>query len=334
MDFFNQAGIELIQWVQGWGPWLGAPMRFFTFLGSEDFFLIVLPALYWSIDSALGIRVSFVLLADSAAIDLLKMAFAGPRPYWISDRFAALSAESSFGIPSGHAARAAGLFGTMAAYLRKGWAWALALPVILLIGVSRLYFGVHFVHDVLAGWLLGALVLWLVTAWWGRAAAWLKRQGLARQVALAFAASAVYVLAAWLIARARSGYALPEEWIPFILRAQSGLPAPLALSGVLTSAGLLFGLSTGLAWMESRGGYRASGPVLSRILRYIVGLMGVMVFWYGLGAVLPRGEEWLPLLLRFTRYSLVGGWVSGGAPWVFMRLGLAGRAPAVVQARA
>jgi hypothetical protein len=61
--------------------------------------------------------------------------------------------------------------------------------------------------------------------------------------------------------------------------------------------------------------------------------MGVIALWYGLGAVLPRGEEWLPLLLRFLRYSLVGLWVTGAAPWVFVRLNLAGRAPAVVEAR-
>ena len=90
----------------------------------------------------------------------------------------------------------------------------------------------------------------------------------------------------------------------------------------------------GLAWTERRGGFDASGPAVSRILRYIVGLMGVMVLWYGLGAVLPRGEEWIPLGLRFLRYSLVGAWVTGGAPWVFVRLNLTGKAPARVPVQA
>jgi hypothetical protein len=38
-----------------------------------------------------------------------------------------------------------------------------------------------------------------------------------------------------------------------------------------------------------------------------------------------------PLILRYLRYTLVGFWVTGGAPWLFARLGLVGAAPAKPQ---
>ena len=42
----------------------------------------------------------------------------------------------------------------------------------------------------------------------------------------------------------------------------------------------------------------------------------------GLGEIFPRGDGLLVYSLRFLRYALVGWWVTGGAPWVFMRFKL------------
>jgi hypothetical protein len=75
--------------------------------------------------------------------------------------------------------------------------------------------------------------------------------------------------------------------------------------------------------MNTRGGFSAHGTVNQRALRYVVGVLGVGVLWFGLGAVFPRGDELLPYILRFARYSLVGLWVSAGAPWLFIKLRLA-----------
>ena len=90
----------------------------------------------------------------------------------------ALVDSHGFSFPSGHAAGAAAV-GLLCAWMLCRWVvhrwagqvavWALAITAIIMIGFSRLYLGVHFVTDVLAGWLLGtawtATVI-LVTAWW------------------------------------------------------------------------------------------------------------------------------------------------------------------------
>ncbi|MDP2778006.1 MAG: hypothetical protein Q8O48_10225, partial [Anaerolineales bacterium] len=99
-------------------------------------------------------------------------------------------------------------------------------------------------------------------------------------------------------------------------------PAPVDPNGIFTSAGTFFGLAFGLAWIVSLGGYQASGPVWMRALRYVIGLIGVLILWMGLGEIFPRGDGVLVYSLRFVRYALVGWWVTGGAPWVFMRFKL------------
>ena len=297
-------------------------MRFFTFLGSESFFLVVLPTLYWSIDTRLGLRVGFILLTSSLLNGPFKMSLTGPRPYWVSEKVKAFAFESSFGAPSGHAQMSAGIWGTMAVQLRKAWAWIAAIATIFLIGISRIYLGVHFLQDVILGWVLGALVLWAFTAFWESVAAWVKTLGFAKQVVLSFAVSIAFLLAAELIAGVHAGYTLPEEWVKNIMRAGGTVPNPFSMSGQLTGTGMLFGLCVGLAWMEREGGFQASGPVSKRLICYIIGLLGVVILWFGLGKVLPRGEELVPSILRYLRYALVGAWVTGAAPWLFFRFNL------------
>jgi len=324
MESLWQFGVDFIIALQSLGLWLEAPMQFFSFLGSEEFFLLVLPVLYWSVNADLGLRIGVILLLNGAVNDAFKLALHGPRPYWFSADVKAFSAETSFGVPSGHAQIASGVWGMLAARLGRRVFWVVAVFIIAMIGLSRLYLGVHFPHDVLLGWLLGSLVLWAVLRFWDRTAAWLKEQSLGRQVALAFGASMLLLLSSLVPYLFLQSWSLPAEWL---LNVQSAgvdeLPHPITLDGILTTSGTLFGLFAGLAWINTRGGFSADGTVSNRILRYALGVLGIGLVWFGLGAVLPRGDELIPYLLRFARYTLVGLWISAGAPWLFIRLALA-----------
>lgn len=92
----------------------------------------------------------------------------------------AVIAEHGFSFPSGHATGAAAI-GLLGAWMLCHWVvrpwgarvavWAATIAMVGLIGFSRCYLGVHFVTDVLAGWLLGAAwagTVILLTAWWSR----------------------------------------------------------------------------------------------------------------------------------------------------------------------
>lgn len=105
MDAFLSINLAL----QALGDWLAGPMKFFSFLGSEDFFLIVLPLVYWCVDSALGLRIGVMLMLSVSMKNLFKMSLHGPRPYWVSEQVIGMASETGFGVPSGHAMTAAGV---------------------------------------------------------------------------------------------------------------------------------------------------------------------------------------------------------------------------------
>ena len=311
-------GIRLIAFLQGLGTWLETPMKFFSFLGTEDFFMVALPIIYWCYNTTLGIQVGIALMVSNSVNSFLKASFQGPRPYWISSAIQGLGIETSFGLPSNHAQSALVLWGVLAAWLRKGWAWAAAAVLVLLISLSRLYLAVHFPHDVLVGLLAGLALLWLIVRIWAPMTAWVKQLGSARRVLFGFLASLFFVLLpliplVWLTS---TGWQAPAAWAAYA-------PQALSFQDVFTYAGTLFGLLAGLAWIHLQGGFDTKGTWAQLVLRFLVGVAGVLVIRYGLKAIFPDGETVVAYLFRYVRYTAIGFWVTGGAPWCFVRLKLA-----------
>jgi len=318
METILNVGINWIVALQGLGGWLTLPMKFFSFLGTEEFYMLVLPVLYWCINSSLGIQVAFILMVSGGVNEAFKMAFHGPRPYWYSSQVKGLAAETSFGVPSGHAQNAISVWGIMAAGIRKWWAWLVAALIIFLIGLSRLYLGVHFPHDVLLGWLIGGLLLWLMVRFWNPMAAWLKKCSPGQQILLAFLASLVLIVLPlipffWLGA---VNWQPPQAWAEYAAGA-------VTMEGTMTTAGTFFGLALGLVWLDRKGGFKTSGAWWQLILRYLLGVAGVLAIRYGLKAIFPEGASLLAFALRYLRYALIGAWMTGGAPLVFVWLKLA-----------
>jgi hypothetical protein len=269
-----------------------------------------------------------VYLSLSAGINaILKIAFHSPRPYWYDPRVIAYSTEPSFGAPSGHAQNAVVVWGSLAASIGKAWAWVAAILLCLVIGLSRVYLGVHFPSDVLAGWLIGAVLLWVFLKYEPDVVRWLKKHNLTSQLVVVFLASLLLIALAVVARLALSGWDIPAEWVE---NARAANPAadpidPLAFSGIISNAAVFFGLSAGGIWINSRGGFGVHGAWWQLLLRYIVGLLGVLILWFGLGQILPDGEQILHFILRYIRYALVGFWVSGLAPMLFIRMNLAER---------
>ncbi len=159
----------VLLWIHNHFPeWLDEPMRLITALG---YYWVVLPLLAGAVlvFYLKGWRLSAVLLIVSTAggvflTTVLKAVFRRARPELFDTGYSA----SFYSFPSGHATVAVGFYGALTlilAYRLRGLArWAVVgggVLLVLLIGFSRLYLGVHYPTDVLAGFL--AAPLWVIS---------------------------------------------------------------------------------------------------------------------------------------------------------------------------
>ena len=153
-------------------PWLDGFVSALTHLGDLGaVWLLWGVALFWT-DRAAGILLIFAIALCALVCNLLmKPLFRRGRPFEFAEGVDVLIAEpSDRSFPSGH---------TMASFtaaavlwsLFGGWMGALALSLAFLIGLSRLYLGVHYISDVLAGAVFGFLLGSFVPPLFGEAAA-------------------------------------------------------------------------------------------------------------------------------------------------------------------
>jgi membrane-associated phospholipid phosphatase len=140
-------------------------MRAVTTLGSAPVLISFAAAvLVWLLSRRRWGEAGLVLLATVGAELLttgLKVGFGRERPFFPDP----LATETSFSYPSGHATVSLALYGALAVLLvrahptRRAPIMVGAGALVLLIGFSRLYLGVHFLSDVLAGFSAG--MVWL-----------------------------------------------------------------------------------------------------------------------------------------------------------------------------
>jgi membrane-associated phospholipid phosphatase len=179
--------------------------------------------------------------------------------------------------------------------------WVVAIGLMLGLGVSRVALGVHYPQDVLGGWLIGLILLVAYTKAEPPVRAWLGRQGTLVQLGLALAVPLLLI------------FAHPAGW-------EGRYPAEDAITSMAAAAGLGVGVVMEQRWVR----FRVEGAWWHRVLRYVVGLVIVLLFYLGPALLVP--DHWsqpVESFVRFLRYGLLGWGMAFLSPWVFVRLRLA-----------
>lgn len=321
MDTLFDISLQATGWLQQHYPGLESFFSFVSELGREEFYLALFPLIYWCLDKRLGKHVLYVFLLSVAANSYLKHAFRGPRPYWI-DSAVGLSQEDSYGVPSGHTQLATTVYLFLAIWLRKRWAWLLAILMIIAMGMSRVYLGVHFIHDVVVGFVIALVIIGCYFVWQRIFADKFRKSILGRKLLTALllpiSVAALYGITYLAIGEAD----LSVAWSGFIPMSER-----VSVEAMATAVGTLLGIGIGLNLENSRTRFKVQGSVLQKLGRYLLGMGGAVAIWAGLKMVFPEDPLWLALSLRVFRYYLLLVWASYYAPTLFVRLRLAQAEP-------
>jgi membrane-associated phospholipid phosphatase len=289
MDGLVQWGLEIVRWIQTFrNPAFDAFFQTINFLGEEDFYVLALPLIFWCLRKALGIRLGAVLLFSMYLNQSLKDLFAAPRPHQYPNVWSPFKTPG-YGIPSGHTQGTTVFWGYLGTQLKTRLWWTLAIALPLFVGIGRMYLGDHFPQDVLAGWAIGIALVAAYAVLQPRIGAWLGKQSLTTQLALAIV-------------------------IPLAL---------LALhftADTAKSLGVLLGFYVALPLENKFVRFATRAVLWKQIVKFALGLAVLLALRFGLKAIFPEQA-----LFDLLRYALMGAWVGIGAPWVFVKMRLAGR---------
>ena len=179
------SGVEILQAIQTiQSPLLDRVLGLITNLHHEAVYILVLPLIYWLYDKRFGRYMFSVFVIGFWSNDFLKEVFRTPRPDPAQVRVILAETGGGYAFPSGHAETPLVFWGAIADHVRRRWfTWAAGI-LVFLIGFSRLYIGVHWPLDVIGGWAIRLVVLWLMVRsrrfWTG------EGQSLGLQALLAF----------------------------------------------------------------------------------------------------------------------------------------------------
>lgn len=316
---------------------LTAIFRFFSFVGSANGIILLIIVIMFGIHFRIGTFLIHLAFWNGVITDFLKDVFALPRPFNVDAAvllpgegaanptpfkgmgakhfFGALPGQvvdyfrehgvwlkemKSFGLPSGHTSSAVALWGAIFLIFKNRWVRIIAVLCVVFIPLSRLYLGRHFLADVLAGFLLGLIVLILfykAVFRNERLKHWLFEKVGHLELNLRMILFLVYCLL-----------------FPFLL---------LLVPGIMSSAApALLGLNCGFFLLWLRGLPAEGGTLPQRLGRATI----VIVFYFGLNIISKNAAAFLfshqPGIAEFIRQALVIFLLIWGATEVNIKLGL------------
>ena len=294
MESILDWGVRVVLWFQQASPALDTPFKVLTLMGSETFYLVFFPLIYWCIDRRFGARLIVLFLLSSCVNAVAKEAAGQPRPFQYDPVVQKLWNAGGGGFPSGHTQSAVIIWGYLASQARRAWLWVAAGLLIVLIPLSRIYLGVHFPTDLLGGYVIGGGLLVLYLRFEPGVEAWLAHRSVPLQLGAALAFPCLILLVS-----------------PDVDEYQ-----------VKTTASMM-GMGAGFVVERRWIGFDSGGSLWKRANRLLVG-MGIMVALHqGLGLLEADTDQ--ALAFGFFRYVIVGLGGALIAPWLFVSIGLAER---------
>lgn len=164
--------VSIIEWLQkNLGGFCSVFGKIFSFVGGEMGLLIVFLIMLFCWKKEAGKRLGLVVIMVSAWLPMLKCVVKRFRPYMeYPDRVKPLALSNSsaspmdvsaqgYSFPSQHSATVVTLYFSLAREVKKRWMWVVAIVLSVLVGLSRIATGMHYPTDVLAGWVLGFVII-------------------------------------------------------------------------------------------------------------------------------------------------------------------------------
>lgn len=262
-----------------------------TQIGDQYFFIVLVAIMYWTINKKYAHKFVFAYMITAGINTGLKEIFQRLRPYY----YQGVQTEPSwmttgYSFPSGHS-QAAGAIGYMtydvSKKLSKKWIWYIGIAILILVPLSRVYLGQHFLSDVIVGVTLSFVLSIFIFK--------LVDKMCDQEHLYTLMLAPIFILVMFFVQN----------------------------SDLFVAAGGFVGFAVGYYLEKEYVKYEVKTVFWQQILKVVIGLVIAIALKEGLKLILPYtiDEEFNPttrdLIFDFFRYLLIGVWAAVGAPLVF-----------------
>ena len=174
--FYFEWEVRLMEFLQnGMGPFLTTLASFISILGEQYVLVAVLGFIYWCWDKETGKRIGLNIMMGLVYNPYFKNIAIRRRPYFDNPTIKCLKpveadadiydiGAQGYSFPSGHSTNSLIIYGSVARFFRNKFTLIVGILLPLLVGISRFCLGVHYPTDVLCGWALGAVIIFVMPA--------------------------------------------------------------------------------------------------------------------------------------------------------------------------
>ncbi len=276
---------EIIKAVQSVAsPALDIIFEIITIFGEELILIPIVAFIFWCCNKEMGYWLCWCLSCGNLVVNSTKVIFKVERPIGYEGiRTLREHTATGYSFPSGHTQAAANMFTGLARAVNRKRFWAIAFILPAFVGLSRMYLGVHWPTDVLAGYAIGIALPLLL---------WLLYRKLAKYKVWLFLGSTLL-------------------FTPFCF-----------IDGNVGSFWKAFGFGIGLAigaFIETKFiKFEIDGiPKKKLAIRFVVGLAIIIAVYLGMKAVLPSGN-----IFSFIRYLCIPVAAMAVWPWLFKKFNI------------
>ena len=268
-------------------------------VGEQTFVIAVILYIFYNYDKKKGFGLFTSVLFAVLGMGILKAVVRAPRPFQVLESIDGKRLETATGysFPSGHTTTGAAFYTALALTFKKRPVSILCAVMMALVGLRRLYLGVHWPIDVFAGLLLGVAISFVVSRYLNalyddknkriRLSLWIG--------SLSFAAGAITAILL-----------------------NTGTIDEVAFTDLMKVFALGGGGYLGFALENKKVNFTVEEKRSKQIVRYVIGLVGILLFM-GAKVIIP---ESLYAVGSFVRYTLVGLWATGLYPLIGKNLRL------------
>lgn len=155
--------LDILRFIQSFHtPFLDQLFEMITILGESSLIISIILGIYWCIDKTSGEYVAYSLFSSLMLNNTVKNIVKAKRPIGEEGiRSLRVHTATGYSFPSGHSQAAASTYGALYLLLKKYKYSIFFILIIILVGLSRLYLGVHYPKDVVGGIIIGSLMSYI-----------------------------------------------------------------------------------------------------------------------------------------------------------------------------